>query len=408
MTHRFRVRPGERNVQHSSLSPRGFIIRHLIPLIMYIVLTLHLPHNASAIETHSVVEFGADGVGDDTESLQKALDFAVANPCRLDFPASSYTVSRTLVIRNPGRTRTSGPIIEGRGAEATTIKFTGKSGPLFDITGVIAAGQFLHDLSFERIKLVGSFRDREEHAIQMMGCYAPCVKNVSITGFGGDGIRVNGNLAIDSNPDFTATIFLSIEGCFVSRIGGTGFVDNHPIGCPSVSIQRTVFNLCGTGGALIASAGFLIERTAFAACGWTDEQTQLNAEAIGLQIKTPGGSLTRGLLRGCEFDCNRGEHLRMDNFGMARLENNRFIYADRFSVGVLCPPIGANMAPLSAHSVLNDIVIDGLFHRVDVPGDAIGIKWSNSANVDETSIEVVRNRVTNSGGAKFVPVEGTP
>ena len=98
----------------------------------------------------------------------------------------------------------------------------------------------------------------------------------------------------------------------------------------------------------------------------------------------------------------------MDNFGMARLENNRFIYADRFSVGVLCPPIGANMAPLSAHSVLNDIVIDGLFHRVDAPGDAIGIKWSNSANVDETSIEVVRNRVTNSGGAKFVPVEGTP
>lgn len=312
------------------------------------------------------------------------------------------------MIRNPGKTRASGPIIEGRGAEATTIKFTGKSGPLFEIIGVIAAGQFLHDLSFERIKLVGSFRDREEHAIQMMGCYAPCVKNVSITGFGGDGIRVNGDLSIDSNPDFTATIFLSIEGCFVSRIGGTGFVDNHPIGCPSVSIQRTVFNLCGTGGALIASAGFLIERTAFAGCGWTDEQTQRNANAIGLQIKTPGGSLTRGLLRGCEFDCNRGEHLRMDNFGMARLENNRFIYADRFSAGVLCPPVGANMAPLSANSVLTDIVIDGLFHRVDAPGEAVGIKWSNSANVDEASIEVIRNRVTNSGGARFVVVEGTP
>ena len=386
---------------------RDLIIRHILLLLAAVVI-LRCPHAVLALDTRSVVEFGADGEGDDTDSLQKALDFAVANPCRLNFPAPSYTVSRTLVIRTPGMTRASGPILEGRGAEATTIKFTGKSGPLFDITGVIAAGQFLHDLSFERIKFVGSFRDRDEHAIQMMGCYAPSVKNVSITGFGGDGIRVNGDLSIDSNPDFTATIFLSIEGCFVSRIGGTGFVDNHPIGCPSVSIQRTVFNLCGTGGALIASAGFLIERTAFAGCGWTDEQTQLNANAIGLQIKTPGGSLTRGLLRGCEFDCNRGEHLRMDNFGMARLENNRFIYADRFNVGILCPPVGANMAPLSANSVLTDLVIDGLFHRVDAPGEALGIKWSNSANVDETSIEVIRNRVTNSGGAKFTVVEGMP
>ncbi len=48
-----------------------------------------------------------------------------------------------------------------------------------------------------------------------MGCYAPSIKNVSITGFGGDGIRVNGDLSIDSNPDFTATIFLSVEGCMI-------------------------------------------------------------------------------------------------------------------------------------------------------------------------------------------------
>ena len=30
------------------------------------------------------------------------------------------------------------------------------------------------------------------------------------------------------------------------------------------------------------------------------------------------------------FDANRAEHLRMDNFSMARLENNRFIYNDRY------------------------------------------------------------------------------
>jgi hypothetical protein len=141
---------------------------------------------------------------------------------------------------------------------------------------------------------------------------------------------------------------------------------------------------------------------------WIDEKSQVNAAGIGLQIRTPGGSVSRGLLRGCEFDTNRGEHLRMDNFAMARLENNRFIYADRYGIGLLCPPIGANMAPLGARSVLTEIVIDGLFHRVDAPGTATGIKWSNSANVDETSIEVVRTRVTNSGGAAFTPVEGVP
>jgi hypothetical protein len=93
---------------------------------------------------------------------------------------------------------------------------------------------------------------------------------------------------------------------------------------------------------------------------------------------------------------------------MARLENNRFIYDDRYKVGLLCPPIGANMAPLSPSSVLTEIVIDGLFHRVDHAGTAIGIKWSNSANVDETSIEVLRMRITNSGMADFIPVEGNP
>ncbi len=365
-------------------------------------------HPAAALETHSVVEFGADGIGDDAVPIQQALDFAMKNPCRLVFPASSYMVSKTLQLRNPGGTRSSAPIIEGRGSEATAIKFTGASGPLFNVVGVNTAGQFLHDLSFERLKLVGHGRDTNEHAIQIMGCSSPSIKNVSITGFGGDGIRVNGDLAIDPNPDFTATLFLSIEGCTISRIGGTGFVDNHPIGCPSVSIQRTIFNLCGNGGALIQSAGFVVERTAFASCGWKDETSLVNASAIGLQIKTPGGSVSRGLLRGCEFDTNRGEHLRMDNFAMARLENNRFIYHDRFGIGLLCPPIGANMAPLSANSVLTEIVIDGLFHRVDAPGTAVGIKWSNSANVDETSIEVIRTRVTNSGGATFVPVQGTP
>ena len=376
-------------------------------LLGFILLLLSGPA-AFALETRSIAEFGADGAGDDTDAIQKAIDFAVANPCRLVFPAPSYTVSRTLQIHNPGTTRASAPVLEGRGAEATSLQFTGANGPLFNIIGVKAAGQFLHDLTFERLKFVGSNRDNDEHAIQMMGCYAPSIRNVAITGFGGDGIRVNGDLSIDANPDFTATIFPLVEGCHVYRIGGRGFFDNHPIGCPGVSIRRTVFNLCGSGGVLIQSAAFDIQQTAFSGCGWIHETVLKNSEAIGLQIRTPGGSLSRGLLRACEFDTNRGEHLRMDNFAMARLENNRFIYDDRYKVGQLCPPIGANMAPLGPGSVLTEIVIDGLFHRVDHAGTAIGIKWSNSANVDETSIEVLRMRITNSGMADFIPVEGNP
>lgn len=383
-------------------------MRTSIAAICFIAISILESHPAAALETHSVAEFGADGSGDDTTAIQAAIDFAVSNPCRLVFPASTYTVSRTLLLRNPGATRASAPVLEGRGSEATSLRFTGASGPLFDVVGVNAAGQFFHDLTFERLKLVGSGRDTNEHAIQIMGCYAPSIRNVSITGFGGDGIRVNGDLTIDGNPDFTATIFMSLDGCTVARIGGRGFFDNHPIGCPSVSIQRTVFNMCGAGGALIQSAGFVVERTSFAGCGWKDETSLVNASGIGLQIRTPGGSISRGLLRCCEFDTNRGEHLRMDNFAMARLENNRFIYADRYGIGLLCPPIGANMAPLGAESVLTEIVFDGLFHRVDAPGTAIGIKWSNSANVDETSIEVIRTRVTNSGRAAFTPVLGTP
>ena len=383
-------------------------MRPTISVICFLAAAIPGIQSAAALETRSVAEFGADGTGDDTVAIQAALDFAVSNPCRLVFPASSYKVSSTLRIKNPGATRASAPVLEGRGSEATSLVFAGTSGPLFDVVGVNSAGQFLHDLTFERLKLIGSGRDTHEHAIQIMGCYAPSIRNVSITGFGCDGIRVNGDLTIDANPDFTATIFLSVDGCNVSRIGGRGFFDNHPIGCPSVSIQRTVFTMCGAGGALIQSAGFVVERTAFSGCGWIDEKSVVNAAGIGLQIRTPGGSVSRGLLRGCEFDTNRGEHLRMDNFAMARLENNRFIYADRYGIGLLCPPIGANMAPLGARSVLTEIVIDGLFHRVDAPGIATGIKWSNSANVDETSIEVVRTRVTNSGGAAFTPVEGKP
>ncbi|MFN0074933.1 MAG: right-handed parallel beta-helix repeat-containing protein [Prosthecobacter sp.] len=360
-------------------------------------------------EVYSVERWGAKGFpADDTAAIQAALDFARVTPCVLFFPAQRYLVHQTLTITNPGRTRASAPTLRGRGSESTSIEFRGGSGPLFDVTGLRAAGQFLHDLSFEKLRLVGRSRDTDEHAIQMMGCYAPSIKNVSITGFGGDGIRVIGDLKIDANPDFTATIFLAIEGCTISRIGGLGFRDHHPIGCPSVSIERSVFNMCGAGGALIRSAGFVVDRSAFAGCGWSGETTLVNAAGIGLQIHAPGGSVSRGLLRACEFDTNRAEHLRMDNFAMARLENNRFIYHDRYAMGFLCPPIGANMAPLGPNSVLTEIVIDGLFHRIDQPGTAVGIKWSNSANVDETSIEVVRTRTTNAPKANFTAVEGKP
>lgn len=360
-------------------------------------------------EVYSVERWGATGFpADDTAAIQAALDFARETPCVLFFPAQRYLVHRTLTISNPGDTRASAPTLRGRGSEFTSIEFRGASGPLFSVTGVKRAGQFLHDLSFEKFRLIGKGRDTSEHAIEMMGCYAPAIRNVSITGFGGDGIRVIGDLTKDANPDFTATIFLAIEGCTISRIGGHGFRDHHPIGCPSVSIERSVFNMCGAGGALIRSAGFVIDRSSFAGCGWSGERTLVNAEGIGLQILTPGASVSRGLVRACEFDANRAEHLRMDNFAMARLENNRFIYNDRYAAGFLTPPIGANMAPLSANSVLTEIVIDGLFHRLDQPGKAIGIKWSNSANVDENSIEVLRVRTTNAPKADFQRVVGAP
>jgi hypothetical protein len=360
-------------------------------------------------EVYSVERWGATGFpADDTAAIQAALDFARETPCVLFFPAQRYLVHRTLTISNPGDTRASAPTLRGRGSEFTSIEFRGASGPLFRVTGVKKAGQFLHDLSFEKLRLIGKGRDTDEHAIELMGCYAPAIRNVSITGFGGDGIRVVGDLTKDANPDFTATIFLAIEGCTISRIGGLGFRDHHPIGCPSVSIERSVFNMCGAGGALIRSAGFVIDRSSFAGCGWSGERTLVNAEGIGLQILTPGASVSRGLVRACEFDANRAEHLRMDNFAMARLENNRFIYNDRYAAGFLTPPIGANMAPLSAKSVLTEIVIDGLFHRLDQPGKAIGIKWSNSANVDENSIEVLRVRTTNAPKADFQPVVGAP
>lgn len=360
-------------------------------------------------EVYSVERWGATGFpADDTAAIQAALDFARETPCVLFFPAQRYLIHRTLTITNPGDTRASAPTLRGRGSEFSSIEFRGASGPLFRVTGVKKAGQFLHDLSFEKLRLIGKGRDTDEHAIEMMGCYAPAIRNVSITGFGGDGIRVIGDLTKDANPDFTATIFLAIEGCTISRIGGHGFRDHHPIGCPSVSIERSVFNMCGAGGALIRSAGFVIDRSSFAGCGWSGERTLVNAEGIGLQILTPGASVSRGLVRACEFDANRAEHLRMDNFAMARLENNRFIYNDRYAAGFLTPPIGANMAPLSAKSVLTEIVIDGLFHRLDQPGKAIGIKWSNSANVDEKSIEVLRVRTTNAPKADFQPVVGNP
>ena len=306
-----------------------------------------LGQTAPAQESYSVEKWGALGYpADDTKAIQAALDFARTTPCVLFFPAPRYLVQQTLTITNPGRTRASGPTLRGRGSESTSIEFLGASGPLFNIVGLNVAGQFLHDLAFEKLRLVGHARDAEEHAIQMMGCSAPSIRNVSITGFGGDGIRVNGDLTMDPNPDFTATLFLAIEGCTISRIVGLGFRDNHPIGCPGVSIERTVFNMCGTGGALIRSAGFMVDRSSFAGCGWSSENKLANAAGIGLQVLSPGGSVSRGLVRACEFDTNRAEHLRMDNFAMARLENNRFIYNDRYAAGILCPPIGANMAPL--------------------------------------------------------------
>ena len=65
-------------------------MRPIIAVACMIAINLLGPNPTAALETHSVCEFGADGNGDNTESIQRAIDFAMSNPCKLVFPGHQY------------------------------------------------------------------------------------------------------------------------------------------------------------------------------------------------------------------------------------------------------------------------------------------------------------------------------
>ena len=64
-------------------------MRLIMAVACMITMNLLGPNPTAALETHSVAVFGADGIGDHTESIQRALDFAMSNPCKLVFPPPS-------------------------------------------------------------------------------------------------------------------------------------------------------------------------------------------------------------------------------------------------------------------------------------------------------------------------------
>jgi hypothetical protein len=210
--------------------------------------------HASAL---SVRQFGAagDGVADDTVALQAAIEAAFdpspTAPGALVIPPGTYKVSRTLrflMRENCGRQRR----ISAHGARLRSAIADG--GHVLHI----GSAAYWHFLVIEGLEIAGSGEDGHglyldcDHAVHAL--YNSCLRDVTVSGCGGDGCRLYGNVfesqivtsAFRGNRGNGATLAHSPHGGVLSslQLFGCAFDDNEAHGAEIVRSYDVGFHGC--------------------------------------------------------------------------------------------------------------------------------------------------------------------
>ncbi|MBQ0941883.1 hypothetical protein KAK07_00905 [Ideonella sp. 4Y16] len=360
---------------------------------------------ASAVRSVDVTDLGADRSGqrDASAAFQQAIDQLAEGGGVLRIPAGTYRLERSLSWTLPGTGRTSGISFQGEGMHSTVLRYVGRSGPLLRVRGLPAQGPvsttFFWGGGLRALTLDGSGAGPECDALELMGWWYGEIEQCRVMGFGRHGIRAVSDLAINRNPDFSASTMF-VRSTWIERCGGWGFIDDGGVQVsPAWSWDRCVFVLCKQGGAFVQSSSHSYTKCSFSACGWQHENAAPADQAFGLYFAGALTATSRQWVEGCEFDNNLSAHIGARFLSSSSFTNNRFIFNDRYRLGRLCPAAGVTLGHGDARAAVRSVEFRQSFFRFDQGGQAVGFDWANTANVRD--VEVSNSIFSDNSGGKL-------
>ena len=341
-----------------------------------------------------VTDFAAPNSGKpESDALQAALDVSFETGLPLVFPRGEWIVDRPLTITHVERRRRSFLRVSGAGIGGTRIIATRFEGPLVCIRGAPrekpAGTFFLWGGGFEGIDFVGAGAGPRQNAIEILGWWNGVLRNCGFSRFNGHGIRVTGDSALDSNPDWTASI-LRVEHCMFERLAGWGFLDDNPIGAPGWIFDHCVFVFCGEGGAFVRSSGNQFLGCSFSGCGFLDEKTPAPGQGVGLRIGDASAqTINRTRVVIAEFDSNKDAHIQIDRSTSFLIEDARFIHHDRYGTGGITPANAVLLGAGHSRSLISNGRVTRPLVRIDHGGVVTGFRLAAQASdlvIDRKSV----------------------
>ncbi len=342
--------------------------------------------------TINVVDLGADPSGsvDAAPFFQDAIDRLSTTGGVIYIPAGTYRISKTLEWANPKNARMPGIVFQGDSTYSSILHSTVRSGPLLRVRGVPIRGPvsttFFWGGGIRDLTLQGDTDGTDHDGLEVLGWWYGEIVNCRITGFPRHGIRTVTDLALNSNPDFSAST-LFVRATWIERCGGWGFIDDGGVqGAPAWRWDRCVFVLCQQGGALVQSSSHSFVKCSFSACGWRSENSPPASHAYGLYFTGAATATSRQWVEGCEFDNSLTAHIGARFLTSSSFMNNRFIFNDRYKTGRLCPEMGVEIGAGDAHAAVRSVEFRQSFFRFDRGGEAVAFDWANTANVRDIEV----------------------
>ena len=327
----------------------------------------------------SAADFAAPDLGRPvTRELQAALDASFETGLPLVFPRGEWVIDAPLRVTHTARGRRGFPRISGAGPGSTRLRALAFDGPMVAVRGAPfekpAGTFFLWGGGFEGVDFIGAGGVANQGAIEALGWWNGTLRNCGFSRFGGHALRAIGDAALDSNPDWTASI-LRVEHCMFERLRGWGFLDDNPIGAPGWIFDHCVFVLCGAGGAFTRSSGTQFLGCSFSGCGFLDERTPAPGLGVGLRIGDAGRTtINRVRVVVAEFDSNKDAHILIDRATSFLIEDARFIHNDRYRTGDITPKTAVLLGAAHPRSLLANGRVARPLVRIDHKGEVTGYR----------------------------------
>ena len=280
-------------------------------------------------QTGSVVDvrdLGAvgNGVIDDTEALQRALDSSLASGRTVYLPDGRYRTTRPLQYRSnfPGHFTPALRMI-GDGHLRSMIEVAHAGPGLVTDPTEATTGRHDHKLDFglhlADFAIIGAHA--QSSGWHLAGQWYGSIERVRIQGHGSDGIRI---LKRDFNPDWYGSAGLEFVNCLMTYNRGWGIRAEAGLNFIVVSIRRSYVVGNRSGGIQCNGGGLEIVGCGIAGNGGRSEGS---SEGGGIHVRDydDGQPNDTFVIEGCELDDNFEYHVRLDTCTTGAIRRNRFL-----------------------------------------------------------------------------------